>query len=257
MRTAMVAFLAIGSALLAAPQEKSPPKAPASFDTQVDAERVCNDEVFDEQFRNAKERLFQQHPAAWVAIVGGELLETFDSMSACVEAADHKHPNARHRYLFRIGEEGDTRLQGPAPIEPEQPRDCIGCGFKALFRPSEMISPSTQTLTWTRNGKSTTRRWFNENYTEIEVADPFGAKPKSIRVVDSGSFTGVLGLCRETAAGFDLARFEIPGRAFIKGSMTGDTFECRRARARIRVPEIDIDEAIPVVIWEGITTLVR
>ncbi|MBI1850753.1 MAG: hypothetical protein HYR85_10455 [Planctomycetes bacterium] len=104
-------------------------------------------------------------------------------------------------------------------------------------------------LSWTIAGK--THRFATDDAdglrVDLDVTDPAGAIASSVRVVVSGSFDGMLVLEPDAAARLHLERFEIPGTAVIdRGS---HRIECRRARVRVRLPDVGVDALVPVAIW--------
>jgi hypothetical protein len=99
---------------------------------------------------------------------------------------------------------------------------------------------------WERNGKSKSFPVSDVAEMEVTLSDPVGQSPWKIVVTDSGGFSGLALFGPALAEGLGLSRFEIPGVARIEG---GERLTCRRALARLKVPEIDADVVIPVAVW--------
>lgn len=79
---------------------------------------------------------------------------------------------------------------------------------------------------------------------EIRIASPeTGGAQARIRVLVSTGYDGTLLLDEPLARALGLYAFEIPGRMQVEGAMT---FTGQRARARVRLPELDFDEVIEV-----------
>jgi hypothetical protein len=239
-----VGILVSGAILALTPVNASQtPKEPAK--TKVDDERAKNDAAYEQEFLWQKETLFQQHPGEWIYITGGEVSKTFASVSACAEEADKKFPGAAHRYVFRIGEDGLVRYDVTTLLEEGQPKNLLGNGFRSLLEIT--LEEVDDGLVLKRHGKSRTFKWQRASHVRgVELLDPLGSESLTIDATLSGS-NSILLVDTPTAGRLRLARFEIPGSARIDSGDGAVRF--RRARVRIRLPEIDVDDMIPVAIW--------
>ncbi|MBI1850755.1 MAG: hypothetical protein HYR85_10465 [Planctomycetes bacterium] len=246
MKTILLA-IAIPGAIIALPRQDAKPPV----DSAVDAERAQNVAAYETAYLSQKELLVADHVGEWAAIVGGELLAPFPTMAACIDAADKKQPRALHRFVFRIGEEGDVRFKSIAGIWLGQPRNAISLNF--VLADEHLIvdfaGPGAD-MTWGHAGKTTKVHWDEKNFIELDLADPTGTKRERVPLILSGRFNETVGLDPTVAAKLGLERFEIPGRGFSKDILVGgQPFECRRARVRIHMPEIDYDETFSMVIF--------
>ncbi len=250
MRRALAFGALLVAGILGLARKGSLQPAQAEVPTKADQERARNDERYEKEYLHRKDVLFIQHPGDWISIVRGKLSDPFPSLIACAAAAEKEHPSAAHRYMFRIGEEGDVHYDGPAPLEPCQPLNVVGGTFKALFHIgfAWQAGGDDAWLAWERSGKRRTFQWKRPSrITGLEIADPLASTRAELAVVDSGSSTALLLLDTPTASALGLERFEIPGRAVVDYS--SERIQCRRARARVRVPEIDLDETVPIAVW--------
>ncbi len=225
----------------------APPAAPRD---PVDLQREQNERAFEGDYLRQKERLFPDHAGQWLAIVAGRVLPldprgrlapTTD-FAACLAAAEAADPAALHRFVFRIGEEGDVVYADSYPT----PRTMVGAALKQRFGISSTFDPAGPTIQWARAGKSH-RFSVEREQLELRLSDPSGRAVVGTRVADSSSFGGFLALESTFAGLLDAEKFEIPGRVLLR---TGRGLEeARRARVRISVPEIELDELVPTAVW--------
>jgi len=231
----------------AAPPQETP--APEAVDP-VDAERARNEAAFEDDYLRQKERLFSTHAGLWLAIVDGRLLPAdargrpapAATLDECVAAADAANAAAHHRFLFRIGEEGDVVY-----LDPRAPNhSVVGMGLKLALGITASFDPASGAVTWTRAGKS--RRFaLDRGEFELRLTDPTGRQLAAARVSDSAGYAGYLLVDASLGDLLDAERFEIPGRALLRA---GDQIrELRRAHLRVQLPELDLDERVPAAIW--------
>src|SRR5262245_25424324 len=101
MRSAIVLVTMIAASALV-PEPQSPTAT-------IESERARDDDAYSGEYDWRREILFHQHAGEWAAIVGGEILAPFPTLEACAAEAEKRHPKALHRYVFRIGEDGEVR----------------------------------------------------------------------------------------------------------------------------------------------------
>ena len=219
--------------------------------------------------RAADERAFQQYLHArevliargflgkWIAIADGMLLPVADGKLAPADSLDAlhflielDHGTSPHRFVFRVGEEGDVAYHFFAPNLPWS--DALGTGlFRAAFSDETDVKIvfAPDRVYATHHGK--THSWpYGEKGIPLELADPSGSIKVPAIVTPSSACDGTLVLSEETAAKLGLTKFEIPGTCWYGPEENGDSrFACRRARLRWRVPELDVDVLVPVAIW--------
>ncbi|MSR48292.1 MAG: hypothetical protein EXS13_14735 [Planctomycetes bacterium] len=225
-------------------------EAPAADPDPVDLERGRNEATFEDSYLRQKERLFAANAGRWIAIVDGRLLPVdargrvapAAEFGECLAAADSVNPNALHRFVFRVGEEGDVVY--PDPLASA--RAMVGMGLKLQLGIATTFDPAASAVMWTRAGKS--RRFAVErDQIELRLADPAGRQFAAIHLADSSSFSGFLLLEPTLADLLDAERFEIPGRVVLKH---GEQLrELRRSRLRVQVAELELDEPVPAAIW--------
>ncbi len=233
----------------------APPAAPSSDASAaprdpVDLQREQNELAFEGDYLRQKERLFPDHAGQWIAIVAGRLLPIdargrlapTPDYAACLAAADAADPAALHRFLFRIGEEGDVVYADSYPT----PRTMVGAALKQRFAITSTFDPAARAILWTRAGRSA-RFAVEREQIQLSLSDPVGRAVVVTRVAESASFGGFLALEATFAGLLDAEKHEIPGRVLLR---TGAGLEeARRARVRLSVPELELDELLPAAVW--------
>lgn len=235
------------------PATDTPAAPPAAERVSADplaAERARNEAAFERDYLRQKERLFDAHVGHWVAIVDGRLLPAdargrlapAPLLADALAAADAANREALHRFVFRIGEEGDVVYPDPLGT----PQALVGVGFKLNLGITSTFDPAAPAVLWTRAGKS--RRFSVErDQIELRLADPTGRQLLAARVADSSGYGGFVLLDAAPADLLDAERFEVPGRVVLE---RGDTLrELRRSRLRVQIPELEVDELVPAAIW--------
>lgn len=225
----------------------------------IAAERSVNEAAFRDRYLTQKEEITRKHAGKWIAIVAGRIwpageqgaLEPAESLKACLRVVNETHPKAVHRFVFRVGEEGDVRFSDWSTLRSGVPYNLLGAGLKKHLALRVVFDARDGTIEWGRGGK--TRRFDNSDHPLIDfpLASPGQGATRLIPLVDSLAFTGMALFEPETAARLGLERFEIPGAArFVDGGgkVLGGLVG-RRAHVRILLPELKIDETIPAIIW--------
>ncbi len=213
-------------------------------------QRDVNASAYENDYLRQKERLFPAHLGRWIAIVGGRLLPTDErgrvepaaTFDDCVKAAEAADASALHRYLFRVGEEGDVVYSDSSAT----PRNVVGAALKSALGVAAAFDAKAGAITWRRGEKSRTFPLEREQI-EISLSDPQGLQSMSARVADSAGFGGFVLLDATTADLLDAEKHEIPGRVVLR--TTQGTAELRRARVRVGVRELALDEVVPAAVW--------
>ena len=125
-------------------------------------------------------------------------------------------------------------------------RSVVGMALKLDAGVAATFDAAASAVMWTRAGKS--RRFtLDHDQIELRLSDPTGQQVAASRVLDSSSYGGYLLVEPTVADLLDAERFEIPGRIVLK---SGDQLtELRRARLRVQVPELELDERVAAGVW--------
>jgi hypothetical protein len=224
-------------------------------DDPVAAARAQNDRAYRDYLHLREILIARGHAGRWVAILDGQILPRaggevvpVDSIEALHFLVDPGHEGARHRYFFRIGEEGDVAYHYYAPNLPGS--DALGVG---LFRATFLGEPESDVVfapdrVYAKRGARRHDWAYGEKGIALDLADPTARPTVRAIVTPSSACDGTFVLSSETAASLGLERFEIPGVCWY-GPEDGERVACRRARLRWRVPELDLDATIPVAVW--------
>ncbi len=238
----------------------SSPTHELPFDEALtDAERARDEAALVEQYLPHRDRFAQADRGGWIAVAGGRIFPADEqgtpatpasTMEAAVAAAAAAVPHARHRFVFRVGEEGD----GTSDVGGCELPHVLGVEFLAwIERPDvEMraIGPG-QKIWYVKDGvrtEITTAGADKRMFLRPEVGPP-GApgRAEALFALSTGYGGGFAVLPSSTAAAASLHLWEIPGTMTMSGVRQSGS--CRRARARFRFPGTDLDVTAPVAIW--------
>lgn len=249
------------------PPPKSPPAAgkppasdaPAAYDEEkTAAERAADEAGYREHILGWRGFILNEHLGEWVVIAGGKAypvnehgtaVKPAPTMEAADAAARAAVPGARHRFVFRVGEEGDLAEElGGAEIT-----HVLGTGFLAKLERDDVemrgYGPN-QPIHFVKGGtrtEITVKGPDHRMFVKPEVGSPGAAgRAEALYVLSTGCNSYAV-LPAETAAAASLHLWEIPGKVSIEGAFQKG--ECRRARARFRFPNTDLDFTLPVAIW--------
>lgn len=243
---------------VAADARASPPTVARAEDAGVAAERATNEAGYAEHVLGIRQYLLDEHLGQWIAIAGGRAFPVNETHTAVRPAATMEEadaaaraevPGARHRFVFRIGEEGDSKEELGGAEVPH----VLGVWFFAkLERPDvEMRGIGPRQPIWsTKSGvrtEITVKGPDDRMFVRPEVGSPGAAGRADALYVLSTGFGGYAVLPAATATAASLELWEIPGRIAIDGVFRRG--ECRRARARFRFPGTELDFVLPVAIW--------
>jgi hypothetical protein len=178
-----------------------------------------------------------QNDGTWMVIADGKLVVAADALEKVADAA----PAALHRFVFRVGEEGDVegdattwyadRFAGPPFLR------ALGLGFSM-----------GDGITLTKDGRSVTsevKGVFPRLRLAISAPGPQAAAPAPDPVeVLVGTVGPELMLTPYDALRLHLARWEVPGTQ----SFFGGKLPCRRALVRVSVPGLPGDAVLTAAV---------
>ena len=222
---------------------------------EAKAQRTLDEKAYAESFLPRKECLFRQHAGKWIAIAGGKILPSTTegvlapaaSLEEAEAVAEKACPQARHRFVFRIGEEGDLRYDLGGTEWPES----LGSGFLVCLQRDWMIRGTDEM--WCVVGEKQVQinvpRPGGKTGLDLlpELRPPGGDRKRAARFAVATGFDGIAVMRPRIARALALARWEIPGSIQLEGVCAGT---CRRARVRFRLPQIGWEETLPVAVWE-------
>jgi hypothetical protein len=242
------------------PQKPAPAPPPAlAYDAaRTQAEREANEVGYREHVAGMRNRLLNDHLGAWVVMAKGKafpvnehgtMVRPAATMGEAVAAATKAAPDAAHRFVFRIGEEGEWQ----EPLGGAELPHVLGVWFLMQFeRPDiEMrgYGPN-QPIHFVKNGvrtEITAKGPDHRMFVRPELGPPGGAGRADALYGLSTGFGGYGVMAAETAAAASLHLWEIPGHITVDGVFQKGT--CRRARARFVFKGTDLDFLLPVAIW--------
>jgi|GEM_PF-5540848 len=241
------------------PPRKPAPAPALSYDAaKTRAERAANEAAYREHILGMRNRLLHENLGQWVAIAGGRAYPVNESrtvvrpaltMEEAVAAAEAEVPEARHRFVFRIGEEGDLEeLLGGAEIP-----HILGNWFMMhMDRPDvelRGLGPDMP-IHFVKGGvrtEITAKGPDSRMYLRPELGPPGGAGHAEALYVLSTGFGGYATIAAATAAAASLHLWELPGSVTISGAFQKG--RCHRARAQFRFAGTDLVFVLPVAIW--------
>jgi hypothetical protein len=217
--------------------------------------RRKNLEAYATLYGPQRERLMSAAQGGWIAIVEGAVhpvdadgkitpTSTWQEVDA---RADKLHPAAAHRFVFRVGEDGDAEhFYTMAEWEHG-----IGSGLV------DAVSKATRSTWWCAGSDVGLRRKDGSGddviscqgpddrpYVNFIIRAPRGDEHVSRVMGFASAFGGPAVVSEETAQELHLERWEIPGTMLLNKHA-----KCRRARARfgLRYPKIEV--SVDLVIW--------
>ncbi len=235
----------------------APSSTSAAPTTSVEDERRADEIAYQFLYLPEKPRLERDARGGWVAIAGGRLvpatgarIEPAKSMDDAVSAARAAAPEAKHRFVFQVGEDGAVDL----PLGGCELAHILGTPFVALLQRNGDVQMNDlgpdQPIRAKFGGESrelTVKGPDRRMFVRPEVGPP-GADGKASEIYCIGTgFAGHATMSSATAAGAGLELWEIPGVANVAGALQSGT--CRRARARFRWTGSNVDFVVPVAIW--------
>jgi hypothetical protein len=262
-------LLVVAAALAVAPfpQDSRPPSSPTPSPSTapatvvvppssllvldpVVAERAANQKVFDEQYLAVKEALFEACAGRWIAIADGSIwprgvkggLEPAQELDILLRALAEGAPSAKHRFVFRIGEEGDARYHFTLCDRPEF------VGHLLLTQIGNVwISANDGVLRMPHDGPITKEAVPLGRGGASDLVAEIGA-PDAVKLIETdfmaaNIYGGTAVVSAARAAALGLERWEVPGRVHSAGRR-----EMRRARLTFRIPKIGFDRQFTVAV---------
>jgi hypothetical protein len=174
--------------------------------------------------------------AAWIVAAAGTVTGAPD-----LEAALGVHPDARHRYLFRPGEQGDTRLAiayhpGRGVIAGRGAAEALGVTFRRSARGETLVIRDVRRVEADRDATIT-----------LALAPVAGGKGYTVPVVIDPDFDGTLLLAPSVAATLGLHLYEIPGTADVHVAL-GRPFLGVRTRVHAAIPDLGVEADLEAVV---------
>jgi hypothetical protein len=261
MRSILVplATLLFAAACSSSSAVRTPPAfAPASvLGPTVEGERATNLAAYRFLYLPEQGRLAATRRGGWLAVAGGAVVPSNGqaivpaaSMEEAVAAAADVKPDAKHRYVFQVGEEGDVDW----PMGGCELDHVVGVRFIGLFEDRldvqmKALGPGQKILAAVGGPMQeiTVKGPDDRMYVRPEVGPPGAAGTASAIYCISTGFGGMAVMSPSTAAGLEL--WEIPGSVRIFEKST-DAIPCRRAYARFAWTGSKLDFTVPVAIWQ-------
>ena len=241
------------------------PKASSRADQQVplpiaakstDADRTANEGAYQFLYVPSQKSLMATHKGEWLAIAGGRVIPSNGPEPAPVKTMEEADalsrraaPDAAHRFIFQIGEEGNVTWElGGCELA-----NVVGNQLMALLEkggvemknigPGERMhvringQPAELTVTTPDEARM---------YLRPQVGAPGATGIANDNFCVSTGFAGTATMSAGTAAGLEM--WEIPGTVRISGAVQNG--DCRRARARMAWPNTSLDFVVPVAVWQ-------
>jgi RNA polymerase sigma-70 factor (ECF subfamily) len=193
----------------------------------------------------------------WVAIAGGHVLQAqapaagiaiFADAAAADRAADAAAPRARHRFLFRVGQDGDvTYVLGGTGR-----RYVLGTGFTSEFQ-IQGFTQDAMTFQRTATDPPMSAGWTAGShgwFLDVHCQDPGAGVDVSESFQVSTGFNGGIVAPPSLADDLRLARWEVPGEAHVQGMLQTDE-HARRAQLRLEIAELGYSRVIDAAIWSS------
>jgi hypothetical protein len=220
-------------------------------------ERETNRATYEREYLPRMSALRKDHGGRWLVIAGGvmlprrgETLAPAKTWQVADAEARKSFPDTRHRFVIRIGDEGDQMMS----VGMTQREEIAG---RALFRKlgKLIIHPDGVAV---RTGRGQVEiggdgpkegTWLG-----LQLGTP-GAKPAKLmhKLAAINVFPGHATLKQTTATELDLANWEIPGAVILKpgyGKVPTETVlaRCRRAWLHCHCDPLAWSEVVPIAI---------
>ena len=253
MRKALPLALTVASLSLAAFRQQATIPIDRATAGTLEAEREKNLEAFRTGYLPYKESLIERHAGDWLVIAGGLVMPTADGnplptedLERALGDAEIFAPDAQHRFVFRVGEEGEIYYRPTLSSRPNY----MGTQMLSYFGGNFWITPDGMYVTergqeW-HEGKrvgSGTDADDGPSF-DIELAIHGATEGTSARFQVATGYTGYSVVSKQVAASIGLHRFEIPGGVYFHEKMV----PMLRARVHFRLDGTDLDHELPVAI---------
>jgi hypothetical protein len=241
--------------------ESRPTSRPATRPNleRIERERAANLDAYNALYLPRQQALQLAHKGKWVVIADGKLIprwrdagwRPFDDHAAADKEATRLVPEAQHRFIWRIGEEGDREI------------DLGGCELTQILGTHGMAAhPMLDRPLFSTNAPLRFRWQDREVTVGIEsddrrpfvrplLGDPTGTTHQHETLCVSTGSTGSIMLRGPVADALGLQRWEIPGAALVTSILFWQPTGCRRAcvRMRIKAEGFDLDHVFAAEIW--------
>lgn len=231
--------LALAVCFGAAQDKKPPVKTP----DPVELARAKNLKTYQARYVPQRDRLTKAKAKGWVVIVEGMLLpvdgdgnvEPAATWEEVERQARRLHPGAVHRFVFRVGEDGDSSHFYTLGEFPHG----IGSGLvKAVTKATRSKWWSNPHDIWLEGGTSegviSVRDEKGYPWVPLTVTAPGGETKVQHRFGFASAFPGPAVVSKKTARKLGLALWEIPGTMALN-----KTRKCRRARCHFELKKPD------------------
>jgi hypothetical protein len=249
---ALVASVSCGGSSSVRHGQQEPPPKPVR---DVAAERAADEGAYQFMYLPAQKSLLAANRGKWIAIAGGQVIPTNGAEPAPVatmqeaDALSRKAaPDAAHRFLFQVGEEGDVTWELGGCELPH----VMGTGMLALLEGAGVAMKNLgpgERMHVRVNGAPTelTVATADENrmYLRPQVGAPGEEGLAKENFCVATGFAGTATMTAAAGAGTEM--WEIPGTCHVRGAVQSGA--CRRARARLAWPNTSLDFVVTVAVW--------
>lgn len=247
------------------------------MEDRVSAERARNQAAYERDYLPKRPTLLEHHRGKWIAIIGGKVyprdglghIAPTTEIAALDATTREAHPKARHRFVIRIGDEGDATWG----LGMTQKRFTLGRAF--LTGVADGFVHAAAGGFWIVDGDKKTNVWSGgaEHDAQPFVAPPLApptslptrdrtgqAEPEKTATTEKTTKLekqiGLLytNLCEGTALlgteelnDFDLAMWELPGTIRVRGLTRAGAL--RRVYLRFRFEGTAYDFIQHVALW--------
>lgn len=236
------------------PPKQATPDVPIG--DRIAAERFRNEQAYRRHWLPRQKTMREKHAGKWIGIVAGRLLpcsaDGEPRPTATLQELDREaaksHPRARHRFLFRIGDEGDEDVS-------------VGmCELERIVGGRVIHTLSTKWTVQAGGGFFVQRagKWIDigakgpdkRSFVAIEIGPPSAPEPRARTeprlFCYSNIFGGTLMLPESDVDARQLARWEIPGELAISGLARRQRL--RRVLLRCRWPKLGHEAVYPAAL---------
>lgn len=220
-------------------------------------ERKLNLETYEKSYRPLREALIHKHAGKWVVIASGKLLPVRqrkkpfggwafypgDDLEETIRAVNKLVPDARHRFVFRVGEDSDHVLDTGASMH----KNLLGTGFMIALPGDSMLSGDALYAGW--KGKPLTLKLEpgGRYLLKTRLSVPVGKTHAWQSMGVSSVYTGIGTVSSDLAEKLRLQLWEIPGKVTIKGALLQG--ELRRAQVRLGFKDTGYEMIATVAVW--------
>jgi hypothetical protein len=217
---------------------------------RVVAERQRNELAYREQYLPKQQEMHAKHEGRWLVIAGGRVGSPRATLEEADAAAREASPRARHRFVLRIGEEGDQKWDlGMA--EGKQLAGFAmtnGLGDKCFVHAAGVVVE--------KDGKQVEIGQVQDKggaCIEPEVMAPRAERGQGVKMLFTNIMQGPATIERRVADELGLAMWELPGMVELRPGYgqvpVAPVATCRRAWVRVWFAPLERAVIVPVAIW--------